>query len=503
MRRFVRDILWVAGSNYFTLLAGLPLGLVTPLFLNPAAYAILAVIDYITEMLKHYPLGSHFSVMREIPLLRAAGDEQGVADVRDTVWTITLLGAIPVLLVPAALARWGYHRDGEFQLCLFLGCIGTVAWTLGSVFQSVMKGEKRFKTDSVLTMVVALLPIPTLLLCLWLLGVVGYFLSNAIVGICCAAIYARILGTGFRLRMPGVALKTVLAIGLPTFIVGLVDSAYGAIGRVMLKPIVTAELLGLYFFALKFNRYFLGLPQAVGRVYLPNLMSKLGRVSDERELASSVTIPALFMGHAMAVLISVAAVLVPELVRVAYPKFAASAEAMSILFIGAYWPAVGMICWKHLLGTNRWKSAISGYVLGIGLIAAGMWLWRDRMTLTAAAGITASGVAVCNLVSIVQSFCAISSRAADVPIRLAKLSIPFLLLVVGHYGIREAWMRFNSTGLHPIVGALVKASVLALAWLPVLWLFWRRHGSFLKVPPPVGGEESSPAGQEPGPPVSP
>ena len=160
-------------------------------------------------------------------------------------------------------------------------------------------------------------------------------------------------GEPFRFRLSRQAVGAALAVGVPTLVVGLADSAAESLPRLLLRGLWSLELIGIYYFVEKLSRHLIVIPQAVGKVFLPNLMSKLGSASRGQDLSDHVLLPARFLGHAMALLIGGAALFLPPVVRSVYPRYAAGAEAIPLMFVAAWWTSAGTIAWNHLLGTKN------------------------------------------------------------------------------------------------------------------------------------------------------
>lgn len=498
MKRFVRDIAWTAFANYFVLLAGIPLAFVNAHFLSPELYAIIALVDVAMEMLKQYPLGTHFALVRDIPMHLARGDREAADRVRDSVWWLSVVAGIPVALVPAALARWVFHQPPTVQVCYLLGCTGTVVWTLGSVYQSVLKAEKRFKADAVSQMAVGLAPLVLVPLCVWRWNVAGYFLSNLLVATIALLAYVRMFDRHPKLRVSGSALREVLALGVPALLVGLVDSGYAAVPRIRLEPMVPAAALGLFYFAWKMNRYFVTFPQSIGRVFFPNLATKLATAKSERDISQHVVVPTYFVGQAMALLMGGAALFLPEVFRNpasltflpdsvirGLSRYAGSATAMQILILAAWWSGVGMIPWKHLQAVKSWLPALSGHVLAVAAVWFGMGAIRGSITVDRAAVITGLAMVVCNLTFMVLSFRRVAGSAGEAFAFLVRACVPFVLMMALVWGILDGWQRFIAPAWAPgpLLAAACRAAILGLAWIPIGVLFWRRHGGWLRAVP--------------------
>ncbi|MCC6739428.1 MAG: oligosaccharide flippase family protein [Planctomycetia bacterium] len=466
--------------------------MLTPLFLrNPADFAIIGLVDAVAALLRNYPLGVHLALERELPMLQARGLESEAADARDAAWTVCVLAGIPVAVLPVLVARVLLHSDPTFQLCLALGCLAALVYSLAGVYLSILKAERRFRTDAATQIAVAVAPLLSLPLALALLGVAGYFASSLFVAVVSLGLYLAVFEKRPRLRLPGRALASLLSVGFPIFVIGLLDSGYVTAARWRLLPAFGAVAFGLYFFGWKMSSYLVAFPQAVGRVYFPNFAAKLAGAPDERDLAADVVEPALFLGQVMALLAGGAALFLPDFVRVAYPSYAGSAEPMRIMLAAAWWSGAGVVPWKHLVAAKRWAPVVAGFSFAIAAIVFGIGLVPGELTVVKAAWVTGLSMALCNATFVVASLSSVSRTGRETAARLVAACAPFVgmaALVVLLGGVSVA-------GVPALALAALRAAAFALLWTPVLWLFWRRHAAFLHrpaEPADEGGPAESP-----------
>lgn len=497
-KKFTGDVAWVAGAQYLALAAGIPIALVTPLFLSPADYGVLGLAAVVTEYLKHYAFGMHASLLRDVPLLRAQGEAARAEGIRDSVWTSTLLLSVPAVLAPAALARWVFGADPRFQAALLLACAATVAAQIGGVPSGLLKAQHRFRRDSALVLVPSLVQVPVTILCVWKFGLLGYLGSQVATMLLVVAMALRLAGEPLRLRLSREAVGAALAVGLPTLVVGLADSAAESLPRLLLQGLWSLELIGVYYFVEKLSRHLIVIPQAVGKVFLPNLMSKLGAAAPGQDISDHVVLPARFLGHGMAFLIGGAALFLPSLVRSVYPRYAAGAEIIPVMFLAAWWTSAGTIAWNHLLGTRNWLQGTAGTVASLGFMA-GAFAWAGAgTTLPLAAAIASAGLALRNALFLVRSLGALSRKSSDVPLRLARLVAPFAVLAAGVWAIGRYWPAHVAPrlGLHPVADGALQAAAFGLAYAPLLLAFYRRHGAFLRATPAALPEDQADGGPE-------
>ena len=116
---------------------------------------------------------------------------------------------------------------------------------------------------------------------------------------------------------------------------------------------------------------------------------------------------------------------------------------------------------------------------------------RDDLPLAVA--IAAAGLALRNALFLALSIAALSRAPSEVLIRFGLVLAPFAILAAGVWAFGRFWPAHVGPrlGLHPVADGLLQAAAWGLAYAPVLFAFYRRHGAFLRAAPAAPREEAA------------
>ena len=463
-RKFVRDSVGFAFSQYLVRLLNLIRGLVAARLLGPAAYGAWSALLLLFDYGGCAPLGTYQGLDRVVPARIVDGDPRQLERAkRSGLFNVMLLSGIYAAICLAYFARSGGQIRTAWGLAGIALTLGCVAMTNLSLYHlTLMRSHGNigavsvwFLLQSVIGVVLGLALIPAFgawgLLWGWVAGTAVATLSamwrgHAVVPLTMA---------------PSRDSLDLLAVGFPMFMYALSGFLMRSLDRVIILRFLGTEPLGLYALGVSAVTFLLTLPDAVAYVLYPRLVRRYRESGDD---------PAAIRGQVEQA-VRILAVGTPALCAIAYlgandvvewflPRFHEGVPALRILCFSAAGLALANLA-SIVLTTLGRQLLLVPVALGMRLLG----VFLDLLAIRLGQGIR--GVAWATFVTFVINS-GVLMTLADAGIGhgigrrlglLARAFVPLMVAIPLAYAFERLLPEFGSTAGMRALRVLVSATL--------------------------------------------
>jgi O-antigen/teichoic acid export membrane protein len=374
-RKFVRDSVGFAFSQYLVRLLNLARGLIAARLLGPAAYGAWSALLLLFDYGGCAPLGTYQGLDRVVPARIVDGDERLLERAkRSGLFNVLVLSALYAAACMAYFARSSGQIRGAWGLSGIALTLGCVAMTNLSLYHlTLMRSHGNIGTVSAWFLLQSVIGVVLGLALTPAFGVWG-LLWGWVVGTAVATATAMWRGHAVvPLRMsPSRDSLDLLAVGFPMFMYALSAFLMRSLDRVIILRFIGTEALGLYALAVSAVTFLLTLPDALAYVLYPQLVRRYRESGDD---------PAAIRGHVDRA-VRILAVGTPALCAVAYlgandvvesflPRFREGVPALRILCFSAAGMALANLASIVLTTLGRQLQLVP---VALGMSALGVFL---------------------------------------------------------------------------------------------------------------------------------
>jgi len=374
-RKFVRDSVGFAISQYLVRLLNLVRGLVAARLLGPGPYGVWSALLLLFDYGGCAPLGTYQGLDRVVPARIVEGDEQRLERAkRSGLFNVLMLSLLYAAVCIGYFMRgtgqirdaWGMSGIALTLACVLMTNVALYHLTLMRSHGNIGAVSAWFLLQSSIGVVLGLALVPSL-------GKWG-LLWGWVAGTVVATAVAMWRGHGVvPLRMaPSPDSRLLLAVGFPMCMYSLAGSLMRSLDRVIILRFLGTEPLGLYALAVTAVTFLLTLPDAVGYVLYPQLVLRYREAGDRPEAIRDLVERA----------VRVIAVGTPALCAIAYlaaddvvvgllPRFREGVPALRILCFSAAGFALANLASIVLMTLGRQLVLVP---VALGMAAVGVVL---------------------------------------------------------------------------------------------------------------------------------
>lgn len=374
-RKFVRDAVGFASSQYVVRFLTTVRGLIAARLLGPAGYGSWNALMLLLEYGMYTPLGTYQGLDQAVPARIVDGDAQRL----DRVKRAGLFNVVAATAVFATLTLLYFGRtEGQLRsawgmagVTLMLGCVALTAisyyhMTLMRSHGNIEAVSRWWVLQGTIGVVLGLALIPVL-------GVWG-LLWGWLAGTLVATISAVWAGHRVVPLVPAPSRDaiTLLQIGFPMFMYTASSFVMRSLDRLIILRFLGTEALGLYGLSVMAVGFLLTLPDAVAYVLYPQLVRRYREGGDSPEAIRDLVhrgIRALSL--AMPALCAMVYLAADDVVDWLLPRFAAGVPSLRILCFGAVGLALANLGSIVLMTLGRQLLLVP---VAIGMSAVGVTL---------------------------------------------------------------------------------------------------------------------------------
>lgn len=468
-RRIIRD-----GANYLAATVvgqgiGLARAVLLPVLFGPAQLGVWNLLNVVLG----YGANVHFGLLdgmnKAIPFLRGRGEREEVEQIKDSVfWANALLGGCAGL----ALALLSLRVPGEFgqglRILAFIAFLQLVYFYLFSL----LRADNRFGLVS--SGVVGFSALSTGL-------VIGGAwahpdrLRGALLGL--LASYGLVVAYWlyrsryrFVVRCRPGDIRKALDLGFPLIVYGVLNMLFLSVDRWMIAAWLDETQLGYYALGFMASNLLVLVPTSVASVLYPRMLERFAAGEDPGAVRGLLVGPLKALAALMLVLIGVAVVLLPPVVRLFLPKFLPSTPVLMILIPGVFFLSLAPVAGCYLIAINRQRLIIAAQVVVSLLCLAGdYWALETGRGTIGVAAVTAAGYSVLGLSYIYMAVTRAEDQARKAHRFMAGVFFPFGVMAVVIV-FMERLVPIGGTPGDEAVFSLFRLAILSVALAPSIWL---------------------------------
>lgn len=475
-RKFVRDSVGFAISQYLVRLLNLTRGLVAARLLGPAPYGAWSALLLLFDYGACAPLGTYQGLDRAVPARIVDSDSRLLERVkRSGLFNVLVLSLLYGAICVAYFARssgqirtaWGLSGIVLTLACVVMTNVSLYHLTLMRSHGNIGAVSAWFLLQSVIGVVLGLALIPAL--GMW--GLLWGWLAGTLV----ATVVVMWRGHGVVPLNPVPSRESLhlLAVGFPMFMYGLSSFLMRSLDRVIILRFLGTQSLGLYALAVSAVTFLLTLPDAVAYVLYPQLVQRYRQANDDPAAIRDLIERAVrVIAVGTPALCAIAYLGADDVVEWVLPRFREGVPALRILCFSAAGLALANLASIVLMTTGRQLLLVP---VAFGMSVFGVVL--DLVAIRLGQGIR--GVAWATFVTFVLNSAVLMTLAesalgrgfgrrlgllarAFVPLALAMpLAYGFeRLLPFGHPGPMRALRLLGSAALWLMVYGLLTAPLM-------------------------------------------
>ena len=374
-RKFVRDSVGFAISQYLVRFLNLVRGLVAARLLGPAPYGAWSALLLLFDYGGCAPLGTYQGLDRVVPARIVDGDARLLERAkRAGFFNVLALSLLYAAICFAYFARssgqirtaWGLAGIVLTLACVVMTNVSLYHLTLMRSHGKIGAVSAWFLLQSVIGVTLGLALIPTFgawgLLWGWVAGTL--------------AATATVMWRGHAvvplLMAPGPDSNLLLAVGFPMFIYGLSGFLMRSLDRVIILRFLGTESLGLYALAVTAVTFLLTLPDAVAYVLYPQLVRRYRQAMDDPAAIRDLVEQAVrVLAVGTPALCAIAYLGADDIVEWLLPRFREGVPALRVLCFSAAGLALSNLASIVLMTLGRQLLLVP---VAFGMSALGVFL---------------------------------------------------------------------------------------------------------------------------------
>lgn len=363
-------------------------GILTRRFLGPTQMGIWSLLQIIVIYSNYASLGVTEAILREIPFYEGKGDKAKVHEIKDQVFSFSLLTAL-VIAVGVAIYAMIFSRSlGQpvFYGLLFVAAI-VILQRINNLYISFLRGFKHFDLAAkqmIYSSIVNGFLVAILSFKYQMYGFMWALILSFIFNIGYILIYVRF---GFKWIIHWRRIGSLIHYGFPLLVLSLLDQIFLSIDKIMIAKMLGVTQLGLYSVALMSYGFLGKVPSAVGIVLVPNLHQKYGERENLEDLRGYLKKSAAAFSELMPCLIGLGWLWISYLARFVLPDYMGSIAPMQSLILSAYFLAL-FHPFSYLITVMRKQILLLPIILSACIIA----VTCNFLVMKAGWGITGVGV---------------------------------------------------------------------------------------------------------------
>lgn len=323
-------------SSYIAQVFDVLNGVLMRRFLGPANMGIWAFLQVIQNYAKHSSLGVTTATARDIPYYREKGDPAKVDEVKNLVFTFTVLAS---LLTSAGIVLYAFWKRRSLSPEIFWGlCVVSAIifiQRIYNLFITLLRAHKEFTLTGLLNILSSILSVLFTVVLTWKFQLYGFYAGLILNYI--AIIAAVLLKTKYRFtfRFSWKELKPLLSLGIAVLVADILRSVLVSIDRLVITKYMGFEALGIYSVALMADNYLYSLPNMFGVIFFPHFQEAFAKKDSAHDLEKYLREPTIGLSYFFPMIIGLVWCFSIWFVPTFLPKYNEGITALKILSLGS------------------------------------------------------------------------------------------------------------------------------------------------------------------------
>lgn len=331
---------------------GIIRSMLLPVLLVPTQLGLWNLMNVIVGYGANAHLGLLHGFNKQVPALRAQGNERELNELKDSVFWVNLLLGIIVSFV---LFLASFLNDPIYASALRIVALIVILQMIYVFYFSLLRADNRF---DIVSNGIAGLSVFSSVFVLLLAYLFADSLSGALCGLLLAYPFVIVYwyyrgGYKFAIRLKLAQIRSAFKIGLPLIILGLVDMVLLSIDRWIIAWQLPPADLGYYALGIMASNLLGLVPISVANVLYPRMLSRFASTRDYKAVSGLMLDPIRAVSVLMLFLVSAATIFLPVVVRWAIPQYIIAIPLMEILVPGAFFLAIASIAGTYVIALNR------------------------------------------------------------------------------------------------------------------------------------------------------
>ncbi|MBN1688175.1 MAG: oligosaccharide flippase family protein [Candidatus Omnitrophica bacterium] len=458
-------------SNYIAQFLGFVISVATKRFLGPTMVGVWNVVQVILGYCDYATLGASKAAFREIPYYRGRKEWDKAEQIKNEVFTFTVLMALLPAIGIAIYAFWTKEKHSNY---LYIGLLYVAAIILiqrvYDYYTTIMRANKEFYYIAQVTVLSAILNLIFVFILVKPFKIYGLFVASYLsTALGLLFVHVR-THYGFKLKLSSEGLQKIMGIGIPLLLVGLSQQTIRSVDKIMIATYLGVTALGNYSIALMFHQYIIGIPNMLAIVLYPRLQEKYGESGSAAGIQGYLLYPVWVVGLITAFLIGLAILAGPILIHTLLPKFTAGLPAMKVLLLSTFFMAIGQQANTFLITLDKQWRMLPILMVGVFLIALFDFVFvRSGMGLVGVAWGVVLGSMIYNLMMLIYAKSHFSGSAEVIRF------IGALFLMLGYFFVLTFLLSRVGNDFS-FLGVLLRCGLYVLLTVPCAWYVNRRTG---------------------------
>ncbi|MBI4596972.1 MAG: hypothetical protein HY737_01040 [Candidatus Omnitrophica bacterium] len=472
LKKILHDSLHLAGRRVWSLILSIVTSYVVARALGPSQYGALAIWTLIPSLALFGGVGWDQAARRELSHLRGRGDLEAARRVRNTVYVAELAlascWAVVAIVVAVIVPRW------SMRCGVLVSAAGMIIAKLNQLYVLDAFVEKNFPLQAKVEATVATVGAALKMAAAAFFGALGTLTSTVLATLFGVWLYSRSQRLCLTPSIDWAELKRLTRIGWPLALATLLSSTSGLmiyLQRSLIGSLGGMEMLGLVVFASSLVTMLISFLGDCLQAYQPHLLEALGKTPSREEIVAWMVKPSVALAYGTAIVGSCLLALLPGLITLCLPRYAALIPWLPLFFMEAFLWCVATLPATFLASAfaNQQWYYMRIWAVAVALFGAALWVMLRRGWGLAAAPV--AGIVAALAVAALTVWKAYAYYIDDWRIALAHLTeqlLPLLYVLAVHagaYGLMAAG-RLTVWWLIPLT--------VAVSCAPLLWLAERR-----------------------------
>ncbi|MBI2549262.1 lipopolysaccharide biosynthesis protein [Candidatus Woesearchaeota archaeon] len=337
-------------------------GLIVAAMLGPTFFGIWRGLQLIPMYGAYAHLGTINAMERQLPYYRAKQEHEHCLHIRNVTLSSTI---IITLLVTFGIIIYSFFASlsREFLLGIQLIAVVVLLQQLWIFFTKYLNTEKKFiikSTSNLILAVASILFMPGLI---FIMGFTGLFIG-LILAYLVTLVYIWIhLDFKFSFSLEGLELKTLLQIGFPIIILGLLATLLMSIDRLLILRYSDAKNLGYYSIGIMFLTLIRLGSRVITEVLSPRIYERLGSTEKLESIQGLVFKPTYVSSLLFPFLLGISFFLLPLIITMFLPEYVAGIDALKILIVASFFIPLNPLGMIFFIGISKQHKLIPLAVL--------------------------------------------------------------------------------------------------------------------------------------------